>query len=362
MVHVVVWPDKSSKLLTLSLLLLLLLIGDTYAFLCLSSRRSICRRCHHSPSAASISITYARREKKNKYGDFSKADKLTKDPMDAMIDEAQEKNRKLALEMKTKNNNHNNNQILEKEVDVNEKRTRNEILFPDNRDIDPYDPTTYGYIELGTILGAHGVKGEVKLNAVTDFPERLCRPGLRHLKMPNRRSPRRIQLLEGRHRMDREYLIRFEGVADREAASQMRGFVLYAREEERPQELSGDEYIVNDLVGLEVFMEDGYKDENGQDQSGRFVGTVNGVVLAEEMSSIPGLGQDLIEISLPRGTGATPSWKDELVLIPFVPQLVPRVDIPKRAIFIAPPFGLLDLTYVREEKVRIKGFLPPGRD
>jgi 16S rRNA processing protein RimM len=283
--------------------------------------------------------------------------------MDAMIEEAREKNRKLALEMKkTKNNNHNDNQIAENDNNVNEKRTRNEILFPDNRDIDPYDPTTYGYIELGTILGAHGVKGEVKLNAVTDFPERLCRPGLRHVKMPNRRSPRRIELLEGRHRMDREYLIRFEGISDREAASQMRGFVLYAREEERPQELSGDEYIVNDLVGLEVFMEDGYKDEHGQDQSGRFVGTVNGVVLAEEMSSIPGLGQDLIEISLPRGTGATPSWRDELVLIPFVPQLVPTVDIPNRSIFIAPPFGLLDLKYVREEKVRIKGFLPPGRD
>ena len=281
--------------------------------------------------------------------------------MDAMIEEAEDKNRKLALEMKKAKNN-NNKQIVEHEIDFNKKRTRNEILFPDNRDIDPYDPTTYGYIELGTILGAHGVKGEVKLNAVTDFPERLCRPGLRHVKMPHRRSPRRIQLLEGRHRMDREYLIRFEGVADREAASQMRGFVLYAREDERPQELSGDEYIVNDLIGLDVFMEEGYKDENGQDQSGRFIGTVNGVVLAEEMSSIPGLGQDLIEISLPRGAGSTPSWKDELVLIPFVPQLVPRVDIPNRAIFIAPPFGLLDLTYVREEKVRIKGFLPPGRD
>ena len=54
------------------------------------------------------------------------------------------------------------------------------------------------------------------------------------------------------------------------------------------------------------------------------------------------------------------SLKDELVLIPFVPQIVPRVSIRDRAIFIDPPSGLLDLTYVREEKVRIKGFLPPA--
>lgn len=344
----------TTKLFTL----LILLLSDIEAFL------------HHSRSIFATSnnrrddsqfVLFERREKKNKYGDFSKTDKLTKDPMDAMIEAAYEKNRQLALDLKKQKD----QTFVEPEVvpvDSDRKRVRNEILFPDNRDIDPYDPTTYGFIELGTLLGAHGVKGEVKLVAVTDFAERLCQPGLRHLKMPNRRSPRRIQLLEGRHRQGDEYLVRFEGVGDRDAANKMRGFVLYAREEERPKDLGEDEYIVTDLVGLDIFMENGYKNENDEDQGGKFVGTVNGVVLAEEMSSIAGLGQDLLEILLPRGPGATASWKDELVLIPFVPQLVPRVDIANRSVFISPPFGLLDLTYVREEKVRIKGFLPPGRE
>jgi len=331
--------------------LLLLLLFDTEAFHLHSPMhsRSICR-----PSAATT-VCFERREKKNKYTNFSKADKLAKDPMDFMVEEAEEKNRLLGVAAKKKKN-----QIV-KEIDYDETRIRNEILFPDNREIDPYDPTTYGYIELGTLLGAHGVKGEIKISAVTDFAERLCRPGMRHIKLPNRRSPRRVQLLEGRYIMDNEYLIRFEGVGDRDAANKMRGCVLYAREEERPEDLGKDEYIVNDLVGLDVFMENGYMNEDGQDQGGKYIGVVHGVVLAEEMSTIPGLGQDLIEISLPRGPGATASWKDELVLIPFVPQLVPRVDIENRSIYILPPFGLLDLTYVREEKVRIKGFLPPGR-
>ena len=30
-----------------------------------------------------------------------------------------------------------------------EKRERNKRAFPDTQTIDPYDPTTYGYIELG---------------------------------------------------------------------------------------------------------------------------------------------------------------------------------------------------------------------
>ena len=94
---------------------------------------------------------------------------------------------------------------------------------------------------------------------------------------------------------------------------------------------------------------------------GRFIGTVAGIIFAAEMCVIPGLGNDLLEISLQRRPGVTSSWNDKLVLIPFVPAIVSRVDIKQKTVHITPPFGLLDLTYVKEEKVRIKGFLPPAR-
>lgn len=48
--------------------------------------------------------------------------------------------------------------------------------------------------------------------------------------------------------------------------------------------------------------------------------------------------------------------------IPFVPQIVSSVSLDKRMISIVPPKGLLDLSYRREEKVRIKGLLPPARE
>lgn len=298
---------------------------------------------------------YERRKKKNKYANFSKADKLKIDPMDAMIEQSKEQNDVLVKERRKLDN-------VTPNIDYDEKRNRNEILFPDNREIDPYDPTTYGYIELGTITGAHGIKGELKITAVTDFAERLCQKGLRHIKRPTRRSPRRTVLLGGRHRKDEEYLIRIEGIADRDSANGLRGCVLYAREEEKIENLDDDEYIVRDLVGLDVFLKEGYKNEEGHDEGNKFIGIVNGVVLTEDMSSVSGLGQDWIEISLPRGPGGTSSLKDQLVLIPFVPQLVPEINMSEKSIFIDPPFGLLDLTYVREEKTRIKGFLPPGRE
>jgi len=253
-------------------------------------------------------------------------------------------------------------------VDETEKRERDKILFPDTRTIDPYDPTTYGYSELGTIVGPHGVQGQLKVSGVTDFPARLCNAGVRHIKYPNRRSPRRIQLLGGKKILNENYIITLEGVGDRDAAARMRGATLYAREEDRPDEIDDDEYLVNELVGLEVFLEEDtdesteVNDKTEEDGgSRRFVGKVIAIVLAEEMCAVPELGQDLLEISLPRGVGATPSANDVLVLVPLVPQIVSRVDIKDGAIYINPPPGLLDLTYVREEKFRIKGFLPPGR-
>lgn len=118
----------------------------------------------------------------------------------------------------------------------------------------------------------------MKLASVTDFSQhRLCQPGKRHLKLPNRRSPREVQLIEGRPiRPDAMndgtnpiYLIRLENVDDREEAMKMRGCILFALEEDRVDDLlEEDEYIVSDLVGLNVYL-----DENMEEHSGRVLRT-----------------------------------------------------------------------------------------
>ncbi len=350
------------------------------------------------------SNTPTRKKKKNKYAKFSKVDtdsspstsngtdKQVLDPFEALLAESEAKNKQIQKEKAMKRNRDVRDLLDEETLQTlkNEKRQRNKILFPDNKSIDPYDPTTYGYTELGTILGPHGVYGLCKVSAVTDFPERLCKPGIRHLKAPNRRSPREIKIVEGRHRLKDEYLVKLEHVGDRNAALKLRGSVLFARQEERPEGMNEDEFLIDDLVNLEVRLVTGYgedfdddeekEDGNSEEQiaddieedghqskplednndslGGKFIGIVGGVVMGEEMCAIPGLGQDLLEIILPKGKYGTPSWKDELVLIPFVPAIVPTVDIQQEVIYINPPRGLLDLTYVKEEKTRIKGFLP----
>mmetsp|Transcript_15927 Transcript_15927/g.34481 ORF Transcript_15927/g.34481 Transcript_15927/m.34481 type:complete len:234 (-) Transcript_15927:2704-3405(-) len=223
----------------------------------------------------------------------------------------------------------------------------------------------------GTIIGAHGVHGLMKLTSITDFSQhRLCQPGIRHIKPPNRRSPREVRLVEGRPlRSDAEtigtdtkptYLIGLENVDDREEALKMRGCVLYALEEEKVDDLlEDDEYIVSDLIGLNVFLDENMDEHSGKGFDDLFVGNIRGVVMGSEMCAVPGLGQDLLEVALPNGQGGKGV---DLVLIPFVPEIVSRVSLNGRMISIIPPKGLLDLSYRRQEKVRIKGFLPPARD
>jgi 16S rRNA processing protein RimM len=189
------------------------------------------------------------------------------------------------------------------------------------------------------------------------------------LKPQNKRAPRKVLLLNGRGpNKEDEYILQLQESQTREEATRLRGGTLFVREEERdvvvvedllkdddtqPQQ---EEYFISDLVGLHVFL----LSSGTQQPPNPFVGTVAGVVLAQDLCSIPGLGHDMLEINLPRGRGGTMSLRDELVLVPFVQQIVPLVSIAERAVYIDPPDGLLDLTYVREEKVRIKGFLPPS--
>ena len=303
-----------------------------------------------------------RKKKKNKYANFSKADKLEKDPFDALIEESEAKVKEIEIDKARRRNKKPPLDEATLKAQREETRERDKYQFPDLSTIDPYDPTTYGYIELGSITGAHGVHGLVKVAAVTQFAERLCEKGVRHIKAPSRRSPREVQLLEGRHRLGDEYLVKLKGIGERDSANKLRGSVLYARQTERPKDVADDEYLIAELVGLEVFLANGYGDDGNEALGGKFVGRIGGIVLAEDMCTIPGLGHDMLEVVLPRGRAGSPSWRDELVLLPFVPDIVPKVDLMEGAVHVSPPQGLLDLTYIKEEKVRIKGFLPPAKE
>mmetsp|Transcript_7213 Transcript_7213/g.9370 ORF Transcript_7213/g.9370 Transcript_7213/m.9370 type:complete len:357 (+) Transcript_7213:124-1194(+) len=298
------------------------------------------------PSKVATSKEQQRKEKKNKYKNFSKVTENT-DPFEQLLAESNQKLSQLEQEREEKKK--------RAQPQVKNLPPLPKISFPDNKGIDPYDPTTFGYSEIGHVTGAHGVNGWIKIQSTTDFSvERLCTAGIRHLKPPRKRAPRQVVLIQGKHRLEDEYLVQLQDVTDREAAFQLRGSTMYVRQEDPvpiKSDNEEDEYLVSDLVGLEVRM---------NNTKNTFLGIVNGLVLAEDMCSIPGLGHDTLEVLLQEGP--LPSFRDKLVLIPLVEQIVPLVDVANGFLLIDPPAGLLDLTYVKNERVRIKGFLPSSYD
>ncbi len=165
-------------------------------------------------------------------------------------------------------------------------------------------------VVVGRIGKPHGVRGVVTVEPRTDEPDRRFAPGAEFVVDG---SARRL-LVEQAHWHSGRLLLTFEGVHDREAAELLRGILL---EIERPlDEVPEDpeEYYDDALEGCAVEL-----------LSGDHVGTVREVV------HLP--SQDMLAIDRPE----LPE-----VLVPFIHQFVPTVDISARRIVIDPPLGLLE--------------------
>ena len=184
---------------------------------------------------------------------------------------------------------------------------------------------------VGRVVAAQGLSGELRVQPLSDFPERFTTPGRRWLR--RRGEPVRCwQLLSGRPLPGRElFVLRLATIDDRTAAEALVGAELLVAAADRPA-LAAGEFHLLDLVGLEVRLL----------PEGRAIGRVENLIHA---------GQDLLEISLEptdqlRGdaaAGSNRSAKPARRLIPFVHAIVPEVHPTEGWLGITPPPGLLEL-------------------
>jgi 16S rRNA processing protein RimM len=187
------------------------------------------------------------------------------------------------------------------------------------------------WLEIGKIVSPQGMKGEMRVYPQTDFPERFEVPGKRWLLRPNATEPEEVELIKGRFLEGKNlYVIQLGGVKYRDEAEELRGCKLLVPESDRPT-LGEDEYHLMDLVGLPVFMQDG----------GELIGTVVDLINA---------GNDLLEVCLGKGDKEegvegveSKIQNSKTVLIPFVREIVPVVDLEAGRIEITPPTGLLEI-------------------
>lgn len=107
------------------------------------------------------------------------------------------------------------------------------------------------YLVIGKLRRPHGVRGEMLMDVITDFPERL-NPGVSVFVGPQHLP---LQIRSRRwHRS--ELLIAFEGYHTPEAVGVLRNLYVHVRADDRPS-LPEGEYYHHQLLGMKVISDQG---------------------------------------------------------------------------------------------------------
>jgi 16S rRNA processing protein RimM len=161
---------------------------------------------------------------------------------------------------------------------------------------------------VGVIVGAHGIKGEVKLKSFTSEPLSIGRYGPLQST-----SGQQFEITKLKAAKD-DFIASLNNVNDRNAAETLKGVELFVAREKLPK-LKTHEAYAHDLMGLDVVLE-------------------NGSILGK-LVGMPNFGAgDLLEVAV--------EGNPETVLIPFTNAFVPQEDFSTGKIVVVLPEGYLD--------------------
>ena len=209
-------------------------------------------------------------------------------------------------------------------------------------------------IEIGTIVAPQGLQGELRVKTNSDFPQRFEQPGVRWLQIQSHQSPTEIKLIRGKQLPGKNiFIVKLSGIDDRNQAETLRGGKLFIPKSDRPY-LEEEEYHVADLIGLEVYHQ----------QTGENIGIVCDVftagndILEVKLHKQPELDENEIEVDVSQISRVSKQKKIKrkrnkkkkpvTILIPFVKEIVPIIDLKQKIIKIDPPRGLINLDLAEE--------------
>ncbi len=164
------------------------------------------------------------------------------------------------------------------------------------------------YLEVGKIVGTHGIKGAARVQVWADSPDFLKQ--FKYLYTDENGGNKLAVLKVQPH--GNISIVSFKGVESIEHAESFRNTILYI--DRKDVKLPKDRYFITDLIGVKVFDAD----------NGRLYG----------------------EISDVSETGANDVWhitdNDKVYLIPVIDEVLVSVDIDKEIALIKPLKGIFD--------------------
>ena len=165
-------------------------------------------------------------------------------------------------------------------------------------------------ITVGKIINTQGIKGEVRVWPLTDYPERFKDGSTVLLES---QGEKRVLTIERARNHKNFLVIKFTEIKDMNSAEMLKEGLLKIPREEL-MELPEDTYYIFEITGMEVV-------------------TTEGLLLGKVKNVIQTGSNDIYVVS---GT-------EKEFLIPAVRDIVKKVDRENRLIIIQPIDGLLDL-------------------
>ena len=173
------------------------------------------------------------------------------------------------------------------------------------------------WLVVGLITSPHGINGKIKVKSLSDFEERFTKPGTRWIQKEEEK-PAELELTSGFKQPGKEFfIISFKGINNRNQAEKLKTYKVLVKANDIPK-LKKEEFHLTELVNLKVKIL-----ENNQLQ---IIGKV--INLQNEQNN-------LLVIKLLKN--------NKEVLVPFVKEIIPVIDIKNNFLIITPPLGLLEL-------------------
>ena len=173
------------------------------------------------------------------------------------------------------------------------------------------------WLIVGLITSCHGINGQVKVKSLSDFEERFIKPGLRWLQKENE-PPSKKELISGFKNPGKEtFILRFKGISTRNHAEKLKNYKILVKTDKLPK-LNKEQFHLLELINLQVKML--------ENEELKIIGKV--IDLENEKNN-------LLVIEL--------FQNKKIVMVPFVQEIVPLIDIKNNFLIINPPKGLFDL-------------------
>lgn len=166
------------------------------------------------------------------------------------------------------------------------------------------------YLEIGIITRFQGNKGEVRIKATTDIPERFLDLDFVYLKRGKELKELEIEYI----RFHKQFvIIKFFAVNSIDEAEKLKNYQILIDKSEKYL-LPEDNFYVSDLIDCEVYLE-----------SGRYLGILIDVVDTS--------GTDIFLVQ----------GQDKKYMLPASREMILEIDLENKKIIVDPIPGILDL-------------------